>query len=39
MGLVSRPLDADVLLSEVIEELGLTQNEGADAERLREVVT
>jgi hypothetical protein len=39
IGLVSRALDDDVLLSEVIEELGLTQNGGADAERLKKAVT
>jgi hypothetical protein len=39
MGLVSRAFDDDVLLSEIIGELGLTQIDGVDAERLKEVVT
>jgi hypothetical protein len=39
IGLVHRALDDDVLLSDLIEELGLTQREGADTESLRVIAT
>jgi hypothetical protein len=39
MGLVHRALDDDVLLSEFMEELGLTQRESADTKSLKVIAT
>jgi hypothetical protein len=39
MGLVHRALHDDVLLSEFMEELGLTQRESADTESLEVIAT